>query len=96
MHVSTALEEKANEIIAELKLTGLWKKQIPAWVTDYEEKLIQTEDDFLDWLQFVYLPNCATDARALRKNITLQAIKFFKEDVKKGRLLQLLIELDSL
>jgi uncharacterized protein YqcC (DUF446 family) len=90
-------EEKITEIRSELKAAGLWKKKIPAWVTDYEEKIIADENDFAEWLQFIYLPNCATvNVMDKKTYIVPQAMKFFGEDVKKGKLLQLLIELDAL
>jgi uncharacterized protein YqcC (DUF446 family) len=89
--------QKINEIRTELKRTGLWKKQAPSWVTDYEGKLINNQQDFLEWLQFIYLPNCLeTDQTDIKRLIVPQAIKFFNEDLKKGNLLQLLIELDAL
>lgn len=88
---------KVAEITDELQKTGLWKRQSPGWVTDYEEKMIANEQDFLDWLQFIYLPNCMRHGGAESKSLIVpQAVKFFGEDVKKGKLLQLLIELDSL
>jgi uncharacterized protein YqcC (DUF446 family) len=95
MTATVAAEQKIKEITAELKQAGLWKKHTPNWVTDYEEKMIATEKDFLEWLQFVYLPNYIKANATEKKFIVPQAIKFFGEDVKKGKLLQLLIELDS-
>ncbi|MBL7729843.1 MAG: YqcC family protein [Chitinophagaceae bacterium] len=95
--VAITAEQKTAEIVNELKKTGLWKKQMPAWVTDYEEKRIANVSDFSEWLQFIYLPNCkGVSAMNKKKFIVPQAVKFFGEDVKKGRLLQLLIELDAL
>jgi uncharacterized protein YqcC (DUF446 family) len=93
---TVAAEQKVREITAELKQAGLWKKHTPNWVTDYEEKMIATEQDFLEWLQFIYLPNFTKLVAIEKKHIVPQAVKFFGEDVKKGRLLQLLVELDSL
>lgn len=90
-------EQKIKEITHELKQAGLWKNQMPAWVMDYKRKMIQDEQDFLEWLQFIYLPNCMS-ATVMDKKVLIvpQAMKFFGEDVKKGKLLQLLVELDSL
>ena|SRR5690242_3268337 len=97
MAVPTIAEQKILEITNELKKTGLWKKQMPVWVTDYKEKQIQDEQDFLEWLQFIYLPNCSSVPVMDKKTyIVPQAMKFFGEDVRKGKLLQLLVELDSL
>ena len=93
----TVAEQKVQEVITELKRTGLWNKQIPVWVTEYEEKVLRDEQDFLEWLQFVYLPNCSRQLGINgRRFIVPQAVKFFSDDIKKGKLLQLLIELDSL
>jgi len=96
MTAASAAEQKVIEISDELKLAGLWKKNMPQWVTNYEEKMIASSQDFLEWLQFIYLPNFTKLAAIEKKYIVPQAVKFFGEDVKKGKLLQLLIELDSL
>ncbi len=84
-----------------MKSIGLWKKQTPVWVSNYQTTMIATEHDFNEWLQFVYLPNLLQQAGSNRtyiekRNVVPQAMDFFGEDVKKGKLLQLLIELDSL
>ena len=97
MVATDSIRIKTDEVIDELKRTGLWKTKPPAWVTDYEQKQIEDRNDFVEWLQFVYLPNCGRNHEWLsKKMIVPQVIKFFKEDMKKGKLLQLLIELDSL
>jgi uncharacterized protein YqcC (DUF446 family) len=89
--------QKVKEITDELKRAGLWKKLLPAWVNEYAERSIATEEDFAGWLQFVYLPNAVQQYnRSEKKFIAPQAVKFFGEDVKKGKLLQLLIELDAI
>jgi uncharacterized protein YqcC (DUF446 family) len=84
------ITEKINEVIEEMKKTGVWENETPPWVKEFSE-----------WLQFVYLPNRMQEAASNRwviekKYIVPQAVKFFGNDVKKGKLLQLLIELDSL
>jgi uncharacterized protein YqcC (DUF446 family) len=97
MMATQPAEEKIKEIRTALKAAGLWKKQVPPWVTDYEKKIIANENDFAEWLQFIYLPNCtAVAVTEVKKYIVPQAVRFFGEDVKKGKLLQLLIELDAL
>lgn len=100
MTTTGAAEQKIDEIKTALKKAGLWKKQAPSWVTDYQEKLITTEQDFSDWLQFVYLPNMlnreSRNSKDPERYIVPQAMKFFSEDVQKGKLLQLLVELDAL
>jgi uncharacterized protein YqcC (DUF446 family) len=94
------ITEKIAEIKEEMKLAGLWKKQMPAWVKDYAEKNITTGHNFAEWLQFVYLPNAMQLENMGRmgtgNHIVPQAMHYFGTDVKKGKLLQLLIELDSL
>ncbi len=101
MTTTELIHDKIDQITEEMKQSGLWKKQAPAWVSEYDQRNIPTEGDFSEWLQFVYLPNLVQqagkrDTGLERKQIVLQAINFFGEDVKKGKLLQLLIELDAL
>jgi uncharacterized protein YqcC (DUF446 family) len=99
---STALiAEKVTAVMEEMKNTGLWRKYPPAWVSKFEEETIATQNDFSEWLQFVYLPNLAQRGRmafsGVKKNfIVPQAIRFFGDDLKKGKLLRLLIELDAM
>lgn len=95
-----AKEQVANKILEiknELKELGVWKQTMPVWVGDFGQATTSSERDFMDWLQFVYLPNCLHQSVTTgRQYIVPQAIKFFNEDLKKGKLLQLLIELDGL
>lgn len=95
------LKEKLSELREELIRSGLWRKNMPEWVTDYEKKEIHSHHDFAEWLQFVYIPNFLEQSEIpimlpSKKYVALQAKKFFSEDVQKGRLLQLLVEIDSL
>ncbi len=101
MTETTTIEEKVRQIINEMKAEGIWKKQAPEWVMDYEKKIIDSQQDFSDWLQFVFLPNCLQGmykniVTPRRKYIVLQAKRFLANDMQKGKLLQLLIELDAL
>lgn len=95
------ITEKIKAVQDELKKSGLWKTVHPVWVSHYERQSLETENEFSDWLQFVYLPNLLAESGnhnvlTDHTNVVPQAIKFFGDDVKKGKLLQLLIELDSL
>ncbi|MGC4100647.1 YqcC family protein [Ferruginibacter sp.] len=95
------ITDKVTAIKNEMKLVGLWKKQLPAWVNEYNGQHITTEQDFTGWLQFIYLPNIMqpenrNSMSTMENHIVPQAMKFFGEDIQKGRLLQLLVELDSL
>jgi len=95
------ITDKVTAIKNEMKETGLWKKQLPAWVNEYCGQSITTEQNFAEWLQFIYLPNILQpENRGSTGNtenyIVPQAMKFFGEDMRKGKLLQLLVELDSL
>lgn len=100
MMISEIVADKVDEIKTAMKETGLWSRQTPAWVSEYEGITITTEKGFAAWLQFVYLPNLLQKENNSQtgpaKHIAPQAIRFFGEDVKRGPLLQLLIELDSL
>lgn len=96
-----SITDKITAIKDEMKVMGLWKKHLPVWVNEYSQQSISTEQDFTEWLQFIYLPNIMQpenrNSRGAAKNyIVPQAMKFFGEDMQKGKLLQLLIELDSL
>jgi hypothetical protein len=95
--VTDMAQQKIAEIKNELKASGLWKKEMPVWVMNFTGTGIRSENEFIDWLQFIYLPNCtAVSSFSKRSYIVPQALRFFSTDVKKGKLLQLLIELDSL
>jgi len=98
MTATDLVHEKIIEIIHEMKQHQLWKSQTPGWVTDFSDEEIISEEDFAGWLQFVFLPNLQQHSRMNERKRMLapQAVKFFGEDVRKGKLLQLLIELDSL
>jgi uncharacterized protein YqcC (DUF446 family) len=98
MTATDLVHEKIIEIIHEMKCQQLWKNQTPGWVTDFSNKEIISGEDFAGWLQFVFLPNLEQHSRMNeeKKMVAPQAVKFFGEDVRKGKLLQLLIELDSL
>jgi uncharacterized protein YqcC (DUF446 family) len=91
---------KLAEIKTKMQQEGLWKKQVPVWVNQYENRNVITEQDFAEWLQFVYLPNLMQQESMNRmghqQSIVPEAVKFFGKDVQKGEILQLLIELDSL
>ncbi|HRE39220.1 MAG TPA: YqcC family protein [Chitinophagaceae bacterium] len=101
MTITTMIAQKIDEIKDEMRKAGTWKKEMPEWVKDFEKRQIDNSDDFSEWLQFVYLPNLLHTSRSVittdeRKFIAPQAIRYFGDDLKKGKLLQLLIELDSL
>lgn len=91
---------KIKEVKEEMKRTGVWKQEAPAWVNEFDKRAIASVEDFSEWLQFVYLPNMQQVESKSGNNpdnyIVPQAMRFFGEDMKKGKLLQLLIELDSL
>ncbi|MEO7308512.1 MAG: YqcC family protein [Ferruginibacter sp.] len=98
---SVSITEKINQVKEEMKLSSLWKNEPPAWVKEFEKRNINSGEDFIEWLQFVYLPNRVQEAESNRliyerNYIVPQAVRFFSSDIKKGKLLQLLIELDSL
>jgi uncharacterized protein YqcC (DUF446 family) len=96
---SGLVKQKIGEIIAELKLQHLWKQERPQWVNDFDVRNINCSNDFTEWLQFIFLPNLmqnGMDSLVGKKFVAPQAMRFLGEDVKKGELLRLLIELDSL
>lgn len=95
------IAEKITEVKEEMKRVGLWASITPVWVLQYSKRSITTGEGFSEWLQFIYLPNRKTDTtwkkeEYTRDYIAPQATKFFGGDRNKEKLLQLLIELDSL
>ena len=87
---------KVLEIEQELKQLGLLRSEPPGWLQEFAETKQMDDNDFTDWLQFVYLPNCRKGVMFHQHNIVLQAKKFWKHDLQKGKLLQLLVELDGM
>jgi uncharacterized protein YqcC (DUF446 family) len=100
MVMMNAITDKVTELKIEMKRVGLWRKKVPYWVNEFTQSNIKTEQDFAEWLQFVYLPNMLQlenrSSMGAEKYIVQQAVEFFGTDVQKGTLLQLLIELDGL
>ena len=87
---------KVQEVFHELKRLGLWKQEKPQWVRQFKPDPIELEQEFIEWLQFVYLPNCVQQSGKGKNDIAMQAVRFLGKDPSKERLLQLLIELDAL
>lgn len=91
---------KTAELEYELKLTGLWQKNAPAWVHWYDDSSSMVKTDFAQWLQFVFIPNHLHKNKMMnataKKLMVPYAIKYFGDDVNKGKLLQILIEIDAL
>jgi uncharacterized protein YqcC (DUF446 family) len=97
----TAIREKVRELSDVLQAEGLWKQEEPDWVTNYHHDNETCQDDFFEWLQFIYLPNLLQIAEngkhwMPRQSLAPQAVSFFNSDASKGKLLRLLVELDSL
>ena len=102
-----AMTELADEIITktaelenELKHAGLWQTNMPAWVHWFDDGSSFSKTDFAQWLQFVFIPNHLHKnkmiAAAEKKLLVPYALKYFGNDVQKGKLLQILIEIDAL
>ena len=91
---------KIAELISELKECGLWQKQIPGWVSHFDEVRDNDQIDFVQWLQFIFIPNHLNQGimykQVNRISIVPQAVKYFENDLQRGKLLQILIEIDSI
>jgi uncharacterized protein YqcC (DUF446 family) len=101
METDNNIASKIKELELEMKAIGLWQKEVPEWVNDFEEKVLYNGKDFAQWLQYIFMPNHINRSTHLpitkeKKMIVPAAIKFFGDDVQKGKLLQILIEIDSL
>jgi uncharacterized protein YqcC (DUF446 family) len=91
---------KTSELEQELKATGLWQNEVPAWVHWYDDSSSIANTNFAQWLQFVFIPNHLQKNKAIpvsqKTLIVPHAIKYFGNDVNKGKLLRILIEIDAL
>lgn len=97
---SQKLTEKIAEVCAELQRLAHWKREAPDWVYQYKQAS-ELALAFDEWLQFVYLPNLLQTVQSHKtvereQNLAPQAVAFFGDEVKRGKMLQLLVELDSL
>ncbi|HEV7781194.1 MAG TPA: YqcC family protein [Chitinophagaceae bacterium] len=91
---------KITELEEELKSHGFWQVAMPPWVYGYDDISIQNKTDFAQWLQFVFIPNHTYEKKIIaapEKNLLVpHAVKFFGNDLQKGKLIQILIEIDEL
>jgi uncharacterized protein YqcC (DUF446 family) len=95
-----SITRRIEELEEELKHNGLWQKDTPCWVEYYDNTLAYIDNDFAQWLQFVFIPNhllyIKNETSTNKISLVPQAIKYFGIDVNKGKLLQILIEIDSM
>jgi hypothetical protein len=96
MHVDEDVAGKVQEVFHELKRLALLKSEIPVWVRHFVPVSLNKEQEFFEWLQFVYLPNCVQKNKMGKNDIAMQAVRILGNDPAKERLLQLMIELDAL
>ena len=97
--IQDTIAAKTKELEEELKAAGLWQKYTPPWVHWFSEGSA-AHYDFAQWLQFIFMPkplNKNKTMPAAERNLLVpHAIKYFGDDVQKGKLLQILIEIDAL
>lgn len=100
MEIEETITQKITQLETELRQLGLWRKTIPAWITDYQPEKNTAMVDFSEWLQFIFIPNHISQAKGItmmHKNLLVpMAVRHFGADVNKGRLLQILVEIDSM
>lgn len=95
------ITEKILELKRELIVTGLWRDQVPEWVICFEEKSAIRITDYIEWLQYIFIPNHLQGEGFIKtpyqkKYIVTSARRFFGKSLIKGKLLQILIEIDSI
>lgn len=95
-----SIEGKINELENELKNTGLWEQTVPCPLFMNDNDNCPTRPDFIQWLRLVFIPNHLLQTKMVpdrgKKLLVPHAIKYFGREVHRGKLLQILIELDSL
>lgn len=90
---SNALKaEKLEEIKREMQDTGLWLPGDPG----REEYREHEAEAFFGWLQVACGEGHPVAEPAEKKYIVPHAVRVFGDDVNRGKLLQLLIELDAI
>ena len=91
---------KVEELEQELRTTGYWKKEVPEWVGKYDNKTDPRDVDYAQWWQYVFIPNYLNYDKfktpVSKISIVPQALKYFEEGIKKGKLLQIMIEIDAI
>ncbi|MEO9011974.1 MAG: YqcC family protein [Ginsengibacter sp.] len=99
MRENGKIDDLILQLKAELERLGLWQQAIPSWVNSFDEKHL-FQSDFAQWLQFVFVPNRLQAGHKITKGPHLllvpQAMKFFGTELQKGKLLEILIEIDGL
>ncbi len=95
------VSKKIIAVREEMKKNGWWATTTPPWVHAYENSRVLTAENFNEWLQFIFLPNRQMELAGVKSlqqenYVAPQAVKIFRDDSSKNKLLQLLIELDSL
>jgi uncharacterized protein YqcC (DUF446 family) len=97
---SNAIVSLAADLENAMRAEDLWLNQLPGWVQGFQTGNAVLQTDFAQWLQFVFIPNHLHSNRQVpqaEKNLIVpQAMKFFGNDVRKGKLLRILIEIDAL
>jgi uncharacterized protein YqcC (DUF446 family) len=92
------VRQKVEDLIAELKLHGLWKTEAPCWVHSYAQRCSLGDVDFFEWLQFMYIPNkLYRDAREARPRVLVmpQARPFVTQPKEYAAVIRLMVELDG-
>lgn len=93
------ITRKIIELEDELKNTGIWEQTVLCTLPMHEVDNTPSTADFIQWLRFDFIPNHLQKKKIANREKRLlvpHAIKYFGEYLHKGKLLQILIELDSL
>ena len=76
-----------------MKKAGLWSMHAPDWISQYQEGRIV---DIWQWLQFIHLPMRRSGRIKLPNYLAPQIRHYMKSEPDHRRILQLVIELDSI
>ena len=100
MYVSGLYTDKLNDLQDALKEYGLWQDEVAGENVLFSPGVLVTANDYARWLQDVFFTGVSLPARIKtgdeKRTTMLQAIKFFSIGDEKGKLLQILIEVDAL
>ena len=87
------MNTQINLIIEAMKQAGVWSNETPDWIRYYNEGPIE---NIWQWLQFIHLPLRSSGIIDQPKYLAPQLGNHTNSDPSKQKILQLIIELDSI
>ena len=87
------MQDQIDLIKEAMKQAGVWSKEVPDWIRNYNEGPI---DNIWQWLQFIHLPMKSNGNLLHATYLAPQISAYTREDAALQHILQLVIELDAI